>query len=106
VVKHFASDLPEAEARIVAATQGPLHVSAFEAKVSDAAWKSKPSWFIVAQQDGVIPPDLERLFAKRMKATTTELNSSHVPMLSQPTVVAGIIMEAATKAPSGATTTP
>ena len=97
VVKHFASDLPEEEARIVAATQGPLNVSAFGAKVADAAWKSKPSWFIVAQKDGVIPPDLERSFAKRMKATTTELTSSHVPMLSQPKAVAAVIMEAAAK---------
>ena len=98
VVKHFASDLPAAEARVLAATQGPVNVSVFGAKVSAAAWKTKPSWFIVSKLDGAIAPDEERFFAKRMKATTTELNTSHVPMLSQPKAVAAVIMDAAEKA--------
>src|SRR6266850_2461021 len=72
VVKHFASDLPPAEARVVAATQGPINASAFAAQVSAAAWKTKPSWYIVSKLDGAIAPDEERFFAKRMKATTTE----------------------------------
>ena len=97
VVKHFASDLPASEARVVAATQGPVAVSAFSAQVSNVAWKTKPSWFIVSKLDGAIAPDEERFFAKRMKATTTELNTSHVPMLSQPKAVAAVIMDAATK---------
>ena len=99
VVKHFASDLPPAEARVVAATQGPINVSAFGTKVSNVAWKTKPSWYIVSTLDGAIAPDLERFFAKRMKATTTELNASHVPMLSKPNDVAAVIMDAASKAP-------
>lgn len=99
VVKHFASDLPPAEARVVAATQGPIHVSAFASKVSSVAWKSRPSWYIVSTQDGAIAPDLERFFAKRMKATTTELNASHVPMLSKPNEVAAVILDAAAKSP-------
>jgi pimeloyl-ACP methyl ester carboxylesterase len=99
VVKHFASDLPPDEARIVAATQGPVNVSAFATKVSTVAWKTKPSWYIVSKLDGAIAPDEERFFAKRMKATTTELNTSHVPMLSKPNEVAAVIMDAATKAP-------
>jgi pimeloyl-ACP methyl ester carboxylesterase len=98
VVKHFASDLSPADARLVAATQGPIAVSAFSAQVSSVAWKAKPSWFIVTKLDGAIPPDELRFFAKRMKASTTELNASHVPMLSQPKAVAAVIMEAATKA--------
>ena len=98
VVKHFASDLPAAEARVVAATQAPIHVSAFDAKVSAVAWKTKPSWYIVSKLDGAIAPDEERFFAKRMKATTTELNTSHVPMLSQPKAVAAVIMDAAARA--------
>ena len=98
VVKHFASDLPPAEARVVAATQGPINASAFAAHVSAAAWKTKPSWYIVSKLDGAIAPDEERFFAKRMKATTTELNTSHVPMLSQPKAVAAVIMDAAEKA--------
>jgi pimeloyl-ACP methyl ester carboxylesterase len=97
VVKRFASDLPESEARVVAATQGPINVSAFDAKVSAAAWKTKPSWYIVSKLDEAIAPDEERFFAKRMKATTTELNASHVPMLSQPKAVAAVIMDVAAK---------
>jgi len=98
VVKHFASDLPEKEARVVAATQGPIAGSAFGAKVSGVAWKTKPSWYIVSKLDGAIPPDEERFFAKRMKATTTELPTSHVAMLSKPAAVADVIMDAAAKA--------
>jgi pimeloyl-ACP methyl ester carboxylesterase len=98
VVKHFASDLPAAEARVVAATQGPINGSAFGAKVSNVAWKTKPSWYIVSKLDSAIAPEEERFFAKRMKATTTELNTSHVPMLSQPKAVAAVIMDAAAKA--------
>lgn len=98
VVRHFASDLPASEARLLAATQGPIHVSAFDAKVSDVAWRTKPSWYIVPSRDGAIAPDELRFFAKRMKATTTELDASHVPMLSQPEAVAAVIVDAATKA--------
>jgi len=98
VVKHFASDLPAKEARVVAATQGPIASSVFGAQVSGVAWKTKPSWYVVAKQDSAIAPDEERFFAKRMKATTTELDSSHVAMLSQPKAVAAVIMDAAAKA--------
>jgi pimeloyl-ACP methyl ester carboxylesterase len=98
VVKHFASDLPARDARVVAATQGPIAVSAFGAKVTGVAWKTKPSWYIVSTLDGAIAPDEERFFAKRMKATTTELKASHVSMLSHPKAVAAVIMDAAAKA--------
>ena len=98
-VKHFASDLPAAESRVLAAAQGPIIASAFGTKVSNVAWKTKPSWYIVAKLDGAIAPDEERFFAKRMKATTTELNTSHLAMLSKPSEVAAVIKAAATKAP-------
>lgn len=98
-VKHFASDLPAAEARVLAAAQGPIIASAFGTKVSNAAWKKKPSWYVVAKFDEAIPPDEERFFAKRMKATTTELTASHLAMLSKPKDVAAVIKEAAAKAP-------
>jgi pimeloyl-ACP methyl ester carboxylesterase len=98
VVKHFASDLPESEARVLAATQGPIAAAAFGAQVSGVAWKTKPSWCIVCTHDQAIAPDEERFFAKRMRAATTELDASHVPMLSQPAEVAAVIMDAAEKA--------
>lgn len=97
-VKHFAWDLPKGEARVLAAAQGPVHVSTFSTKVTNVAWKTKPSWFVVAARDEAIAPDEERFFAKRMKATTKELATSHVPMLSRPEEVAAVIVDAATKA--------
>jgi pimeloyl-ACP methyl ester carboxylesterase len=101
IVKHFALDLPPDEARLVAAVQGPINASAFGSRVSVVAWRSKPSWFIVSKRDEAIAPDAERFFAKRMNATTTELNTSHVPMLSQPKDVAAVVMDAAAKAGAG-----
>jgi pimeloyl-ACP methyl ester carboxylesterase len=74
----------------------------FEAKAGGSAWKSKPSWYIVGKNDRTVHPDLERFFAKRMGATTTELASSHVPMLSQPERVIDVI-RAAAKAVQGTT---
>lgn len=98
VLRHFVQDLPRAEGLVVAATQGPAHVGLFDTKLTVAAWKGRPSWFIVAKRDNVIAPDAERFFAKRMNATTIELDSDHVPMLSKPNDVTNVIMEAATKA--------
>jgi pimeloyl-ACP methyl ester carboxylesterase len=67
----------------------------FDAKVGGTAWKSKPSWYIVGKKDHTVHPDLERFFAKRMGATAYELDSSHVPMLSQPERVIEVIRAAA-----------
>jgi pimeloyl-ACP methyl ester carboxylesterase len=67
----------------------------FEAKVGGTAWKSKPSWYIVGKKDQTVHPDLERAMAKRMGATTYEVDSSHVPMLSQPDLVLDVIHVAA-----------
>ena len=91
----FAADLPEADARVVAATQKPIHSSAFGASVPQAAWKTIPSWYVVATDDKAIQPDLERFYAKRMGAKTTEIKSSHVPFVSHPEAVARVIEEAA-----------
>jgi len=83
---------------VACATQGPIAASAFGAKVSGVAWKTKPSWYIVSTLDQAIAPDEERFFLKCMKATTTELKASHVSMLSQPKAVATVIMDAASRA--------
>ena len=96
VRKHFVQDIPADEADIVFATQGPLAVKCFGDKISEAAWRSKPSWYLVAAHDETIPPDVERDSAKRMGAETLVLESSHVPMLSQPAAVAEFIAKAAT----------
>lgn len=95
VRKHFVQDLPGDEADIVYATQGPLAVRCFGDKITKAAWRSKPSWYIVASEDQTIPPSAERDSANRMGAETRVLKSSHVPMLSQPDVVAEFIANAA-----------
>jgi pimeloyl-ACP methyl ester carboxylesterase len=94
----FAGDLPEAEQKVVWATQGVPDVDLFNQKVEAAAWRSKPSWYIVGKNDRTVQPELERFLAKRMGATTTEANSSHVAMLSQPKLVIDVIRAAATAA--------
>jgi pimeloyl-ACP methyl ester carboxylesterase len=92
----FAADVPAAEARVIAATQKPVNSTVFAATLPSPAWKTIPSWYLVARNDHAINPDLERFFAKRMKATTTEVASSHVPFLSHPKVVVRVIEDAAT----------
>ena len=95
-VEHFAGDLPEQEKKLVWATHYAPAADLFQQQNLDAvAWKSKPSWFIVAKNDHTVHPDLERFLAKRMGAITVEVNSSHVPMLSQPDVVIDVIRNAA-----------
>jgi pimeloyl-ACP methyl ester carboxylesterase len=91
----FAQDLPLAQTNVMAVTQKPLNTSTFKATSSFAAWRNVPSWFVVAQHDNVINPDLERFFAKRMGATTTEINSSHVVFMSHPQEVVKVIEAAA-----------
>src|SRR5689334_15182325 len=93
--KYFCGDLSEQEQKLVWATQGVPKPDLFNAKVGGTAWKSKPSWYIVAKNDRTVHPDLERFFAKRMGAKVTEVASSHVPMLSHPDVVIDVIRAAA-----------
>jgi len=93
--KYFCGDLSEQDQKLVWATQGVPKPDLFEAKVGGTAWKSKPSWYIVGKNDRTVHPDLERFFAKRMGATTTEVASSHVAMLSHPDVVIDVILAAA-----------
>lgn len=91
----FARDVPEAETRVMAATQKPIHGSAFEATLGAAAWRQLPSWFLVATEDRSISPELLRLYARRAGGTTVELAASHVPFLSHPAEVAQLIERAA-----------
>ena len=91
----FAGDLPEQEQKLVWATQGVPGADLFNQKVEGTAWRSKPSWYIVAKNDRTVHPELERFVAKRMGATTYEVDSSHVPMLSNPDLVLDVIRKAA-----------
>jgi pimeloyl-ACP methyl ester carboxylesterase len=99
-VPYFAGDLPEAEQKLVYATQGMPVADLFTQNVEGTAWKTKPSWYIVAKNDHTVHPDLERFLAKRMGATTYEADSSHVPMLSNPSLVIDVIRAAAKAAAS------
>ena len=94
IVKHFAQDLPEQEARVLSAGQGRFHVSTLGAKISNPAWKTKPSFYIVSDNDHVIAPQLETEMAAKIKATVFHLPASHVVMLSQPEKVAEVIINA------------
>ena len=95
VLKNIAPDIPAAEARALAVTQRRLAGKAFGQTVTVAAWKSKPSWFIVTADDRVVSAELQAAEAKRMEARITVLQSSHMPLLSHPGEVATVIEEAA-----------
>ncbi|GHJ47503.1 alpha/beta hydrolase [Catellatospora sp. TT07R-123] len=92
----FCGDLPEPEQKLVLATGGVPDADLFNQQVPGTAWRTRPSWYIVANQDRTVHPDLERAAAQRMGAKTYDLDSSHVPMLSHPEFVLGVIREAAT----------
>src|SRR6202167_1695881 len=94
-VKHFAADVDPVKARVMYAVQQPVAASAFQDVMGVPAWKSLPSWFMVATADEAIPPEAERQFAARMGATTIEVPSSHVAMVSHPDEVAQLIETAA-----------
>ena len=94
-VKHFAADVDPVRARVMYAVQQPVAASAFQDVMGVPAWKSRPTWFMVATADEAIPPEAERQFAARMGATTIELASSHVAMVSHPDEVAQLIETAA-----------
>ncbi|MBZ5738761.1 alpha/beta fold hydrolase [Nocardioides mangrovi] len=90
-VGHFASDVDPAQAKVMFAVQQATSLSVFGDVMGHPAWKDLPSWYLVATNDEAIPPDAERQFAARMGATTVEVASSHVPMVSQPDEVVALI---------------
>jgi pimeloyl-ACP methyl ester carboxylesterase len=97
-VGHFAADVDPVKARVMYAVQQPLSMSTFDDVMGEPAWKSQPSWYLVAQNDEAIPPDAERQFASRMGATTVEVPASHVAMVSRPAEVTELIVQAAKSA--------
>jgi pimeloyl-ACP methyl ester carboxylesterase len=94
-VNHFAADVDPVRAKVMYAVQQPLSASALGDVMGVPAWKSLPSWFMVADGDQAIPPDAERLFAKRMGATTVEVSTNHVAMVSHPDDAVKLIETAA-----------
>jgi len=98
-VNHFAFDVNREKAKIMYAVQQPLSLSALNDVMEAPAWKSLPSWYLVASEDQAIPPDAERLFAKRMGANSIEVPSSHVAMVSHPDDVTKLIERAAQAVP-------
>jgi pimeloyl-ACP methyl ester carboxylesterase len=100
-VNHFAADVDPVRARVLHAVQQGLSMSTFEDVMGVPAWKSHPSWYLVATNDEAIPPDAERMFAQRMGATTVEVPSSHLAMVSHPAEVVKLIKAGADAAGSG-----
>lgn len=94
-LRDFAGDLPEARARALYAVQQPFQKALLTGKTTQAAWRTKPSYYAVSTEDRTINPDLERYMAKRMGATTIEVKSSHLSLISHPDVIAKLILNAA-----------
>ena len=94
-VHHFAADVDPVKARVLYAVQQPGSMTVFQEAMGVPAWKALPSWYLVAQDDQAIPPDVERLFAKRMGATTIEVPTNHLAMVSHPEEVVQLIETAA-----------
>ena len=94
-LRDFAGDPPEVKAKVLYAVQQPFHKQLLTGRTSQAAWRSKPSYYAVSTEDRTINPDLERFMAKRMGATTIELKASHLALISQPDPIARLILDAA-----------
>jgi pimeloyl-ACP methyl ester carboxylesterase len=94
-LRDFAGDLPAAKAKVLYAVQEPFQKALPTGKTTQAAWRSKPSFYAVSTEDRTINPDLERFMAKRMGAKTIEVKASHLSMISHPQVITNLILEAA-----------
>jgi pimeloyl-ACP methyl ester carboxylesterase len=94
-LRDFAGDLPEAKAKVLYAVQEPFQKALLAGRTTQAAWRSKPSFYAVSTEDRTINPDLERFMAKRMGAKTIEVKASHLSLISQPDEIAHLILEAA-----------
>jgi pimeloyl-ACP methyl ester carboxylesterase len=93
--RYFANGIPHKQAEVLFAEQEPTTASLFGDRTTTAAWHDKPTFYAVSKQDMTIAPELERFLAKRMHATTIEVNAGHLSMVSQPQAIANLILEAA-----------
>jgi pimeloyl-ACP methyl ester carboxylesterase len=98
-LRDFAGDIEPARARVMYAEQGRIADTLFAGRTTQAAWRSKPSWYAVSTNDRTTSPQLERFLAQRMQAKTIELASSHVSMLSHPAEITQLILEATGRKP-------
>jgi pimeloyl-ACP methyl ester carboxylesterase len=94
-LRDFAGDLPEVRARVLYAVQQPFHKALLAGRTKHAAWRSRPSFYAVSKQDRTIDPDLQRFMAKRMAATTIEVDASHLSLVSHPREITDLILQAA-----------
>jgi pimeloyl-ACP methyl ester carboxylesterase len=94
----FAADVDAEKAAFMADSQVPWGVAALSGTISEPAWRAKPSWYLVATDDKMIPPDAQRFMSKRAGSTVVEAKGSHAIYVSQPSAVAGLIEQAAKKA--------
>lgn len=94
VAKHLAQDVSAEQATLMYATQGPTNGAVFGEKITKAAWENKPTWYIVSEQDHMLDTGLQKAMATKIHATVTTLNASHAPHISQPAVVANVILDA------------
>jgi pimeloyl-ACP methyl ester carboxylesterase len=99
-LKYFANGVAPEKAKVLYAVQWPTAASIFAGRTTVAAWHSKPTWYAVSKNDQTINPDLERFLAKRMNATTVELDAGHLSLVSHPKDVANLILAAAGQGPS------
>jgi pimeloyl-ACP methyl ester carboxylesterase len=98
IAEDFAQGLPAAEIQVLTATQAPINVVAMKGEITTPAWKSKPSFYVIADHDRAISPELEATMAKKINATTVTISSPHVVMLAEPAKLAAFISDAAAKA--------
>jgi pimeloyl-ACP methyl ester carboxylesterase len=94
-LRNFAGDIEPAKARILYAVQGRISDTLFSGKTTNAAWRSKPSWYAISTEDRTISPELERFMADRMKAKTIEVKASHLSLISHPQEITDLILNAA-----------
>jgi pimeloyl-ACP methyl ester carboxylesterase len=97
-LRDFAGDVPEAKAKVLYAVQEPFQKALLTGRTTQAAWRSKPSFYAVSTEDRTINPDLERFMAKRMGAKTIEVKASHLSLISHPNEITALILEAAQRA--------
>jgi pimeloyl-ACP methyl ester carboxylesterase len=90
----FAQDVNASEADIMAVVQKPTNQSILAEKSGPPAWKELPTWYQISESDRVIPPDVQRMFAERMNATTLSLDASHASLISHPNEIAELILNA------------